>query len=59
MPRPPAAFLSYVRFEDQHDEGRITELRNRLEGPLRPRFAPGSALRDCEDRQAEPSHRVE
>jgi parallel beta-helix repeat protein len=31
----PAAFFSYVRFVDQHEEGRITELRSRLEGEVR------------------------
>ncbi len=35
MPRPPAAFLSYVQYEDQHEEGRITALRKRLEGEIR------------------------
>ncbi|HEX4959429.1 MAG TPA: right-handed parallel beta-helix repeat-containing protein [Thermoanaerobaculia bacterium] len=35
MPRSPAAFFSYVRFVDQHEEGRITELRRRLEGEVR------------------------
>ncbi len=35
MPGPPAAFLSYVRNEDEYDEGRITELRKRLEAEIR------------------------
>ncbi len=35
MERRPAAFLSYARFNDQHDAGRITELRKRLEGEVR------------------------
>jgi parallel beta-helix repeat protein len=35
MPIPPAAFLSYVRLEDQHEEGRITQLKQRLEGEVR------------------------
>ena len=35
MARPPAAFLSYVRFDDQHEEGRITQLKRRLEGEVR------------------------
>jgi parallel beta-helix repeat protein len=35
MSRPPAAFLSYVHFDDEHEEGRITELRKRLEGEIR------------------------
>ena len=28
--RPPAAFMSYVRFEDEHEGGRLTEFRERL-----------------------------
>lgn len=35
MERRPAAFLSYVRFNDHHDEGRISQLRERLEGEVR------------------------
>jgi hypothetical protein len=35
MSKPPAAFLSYVRTEDKHEEGSITELRQRLEGEIR------------------------
>jgi F-box protein 11 len=35
MPRPPAAFLSYVHYDDEHEEGRITELLKRLEGEIR------------------------
>lgn len=31
MPRRPAAFLSYVQLNDKHDNGRLTELRERLE----------------------------
>jgi hypothetical protein len=31
----PVAFLSYVRSDDDHDGGRITELRQRLEGEVR------------------------
>ncbi len=31
----PAAFLSYVRSDDEHDGGRITELRQRLEGEVK------------------------
>lgn len=30
MAGPPDAFLSYTRFDDQHDGGAISELRNRL-----------------------------
>ena len=36
MDRPtPAAFLSYVRFDDEHEEGRLTQLRERLSGEVR------------------------
>lgn len=31
----PIAFLSYVRADDEHEHGRITELRERLEGEVR------------------------
>lgn len=31
----PVAFLSYVRSDDDHDGGRITDLRQRLEGEVR------------------------
>ena len=31
----PAAFLSYVRHDDDHDHGRISKLKARLEGEVR------------------------
>lgn len=31
----PLAFMSYVRFDDQHENGRLTEFRNRLSGEIR------------------------
>ena len=31
----PVAFLSYVRADDEHDHGKITALRSRLEGEIR------------------------
>src|SRR6185437_15014145 len=37
-PKPehePAGFLSYVRSDDDHDYGKISDLRKRLEGELR------------------------
>jgi cobaltochelatase CobT len=34
-PRRPIAFLSYVRSDDEHDDGRITAFRKRLEGEVR------------------------
>jgi cobaltochelatase CobT len=33
--RAPIAFLSYVRSDDQHDGGRITRFRERLEGEVK------------------------
>src|SRR5215472_5832302 len=30
MPGKPAAFMSYVRFNDQHDDGQLTLFRERL-----------------------------
>lgn len=33
--RQPVAFLSYVRADDDHDWGRITQFRNRLEGEIK------------------------
>ncbi|HXO28422.1 MAG TPA: right-handed parallel beta-helix repeat-containing protein [Thermoanaerobaculia bacterium] len=35
MSGPPAAFLSYVHFDDKHEEGRITEFCKRLKGEIR------------------------
>jgi parallel beta-helix repeat protein len=31
----PLAFMSYVRFDDQHEDGRLSEFRERLSGELR------------------------
>jgi len=33
--RQPIAFMSYVRSDDEHDDGRITTFRKRLEGEVR------------------------
>ncbi len=30
----PAAFMSYVRTDDRHEEGRITQFRERLSGEV-------------------------
>ena len=30
VPGVPAAFMSYARFNDQHDAGQLTEFRERL-----------------------------
>ncbi|MFF1321216.1 right-handed parallel beta-helix repeat-containing protein [Streptomyces chartreusis] len=35
MPSKPAAFMSYVRFNDQHDDGLITQFRERLATEVR------------------------
>jgi parallel beta-helix repeat protein len=35
MPKPPAAFLSYVRLDDKHERGRLSEFRERLSGEVR------------------------
>jgi hypothetical protein len=52
-PRParsPAAFLSYARFDDQHSLGRLTQLRQRLEGEVRARLGRQFAIfQDRED----------
>lgn len=49
MERRPAAFLSYARFNDQHDDGRITQLRQRLEGEVR--VYTGEAFPIFQDRE--------
>jgi F-box protein 11 len=35
MSRQPAAFMSYVRFNDQHDDGQLTMFRERLAAEIR------------------------
>src|ERR1700730_10030865 len=35
MPGDPAAFMSYVRFNDQHDEGQLSQFRERLSAEVR------------------------
>jgi len=35
MSRDPIAFMSYVRLDDQHDNGRLTKFRERLSGEVR------------------------
>lgn len=35
MKKRPAAFMSYVRFDDEHDTGRLTEFRKRLSEEVR------------------------
>jgi F-box protein 11 len=35
MPRKPVAFMSYVRLDDQHENGRLSQFRERLSGEVR------------------------
>jgi parallel beta-helix repeat protein len=35
MSRQPAAFMSYVRFNDQHDDGQLSQFRERLAAEIR------------------------
>jgi parallel beta-helix repeat protein len=35
MPAMPAAFMSYVRFNDQHDDGQLSQFRERLAAEVR------------------------
>lgn len=35
VPGGPAAFMSYVRFNDQHDDGRLSQFRERLAAEVR------------------------
>jgi parallel beta-helix repeat protein len=35
MPGDPAAFMSYVRFNDQHDNGQLSQFRERLSAEVR------------------------
>ena len=35
MPGQPAAFMTYVRFHDQHDDGQLTQFRERLSAEVR------------------------
>lgn len=44
----PAAFLSYVHSDDDHDRGRITRIRERLEGEVR--MHTGSPFKIFQDR---------
>ena len=46
--RQPIAFLSYVRSDDDHDGGRITAFRKRLEGEVR--MQTGQAFEIFQDR---------
>jgi cobaltochelatase CobT len=46
--REPAAFFSYVRSDDTHDLGRISELRQNLEGEVK--MQTGHAFHIFQDR---------
>ena len=48
MPADPVAFLSYVHFDDDHNHGRITTLRERLEGEIETLY--GRPVRILQDR---------
>src|SRR4029077_1089262 len=49
MSQNPAAFMSYVRFDDEHEDGRLTEFRQRLSGEVR--LQTGSDFRIFQDRK--------
>ena len=50
MERQPVAFLSYVRSDDDHDNGQITAFRKRLEGEVRMHTgAPFAIFQDRND----------
>jgi hypothetical protein len=48
MASEPSAFMSYVRSDDDHDGGRITKFRERLEGEVR--MQTGKAFPIFQDR---------
>jgi parallel beta-helix repeat protein len=41
MSRQPAAFMSYVRLDDQHDDGQLTQFRERLSAEVRVQTGEG------------------
>jgi hypothetical protein len=49
MTNVPAAFLSYSRFDDEHDKGRISTIRERLSGEVRAQT--GEQFEIFQDRQ--------
>ena len=48
MSRPPIAFMSYVRLDDQHENGRLTQFRERLSAEVR--MQTGDAFDIFQDR---------
>jgi len=48
--RAPVAFLSYARFNDKHDRGRVTDFRKALEGEVRAQTGRCDAgiFQDCD-----------
>ena len=48
MSKTPIAFLSYVRTDDQHENGRLTQFRERLSGEVR--MQTGEAFEIFQDR---------
>jgi hypothetical protein len=49
MDAPPAAFMSYVNFDDTHEDGRLTEFCRRLSGEVR--MQTGEEFRIFQDRK--------
>ncbi len=44
MPVGPAAFMSYVRFNDQHDDGQLSQFRERLAAEVRAQIGEDFAI---------------
>jgi len=44
VPGGPAAFMSYVRFNDQHDDGQLSQFRERLAAEVRAQTGQESAI---------------
>lgn len=49
MSRTPLAFMSYVNLDDQHEQGRLTQFRERLSGEVR--MQTGEPFNIFQDRQ--------
>jgi hypothetical protein len=44
VPTGPAAFMSYVRFNDRHDDGQLTQFRERLAAEVRAQTGTGFTM---------------
>jgi parallel beta-helix repeat protein len=44
MSREPAAFMSYVRFDDQHDDGQLSQFRERLSAEVQVQTGEGFVI---------------